>query len=106
LPLITNLSITMTNSVAHIGTTPLTQLDDKWNDRNNAVYNQVMLYISPELQTAIDDTNVASAAWKILVKKFESTDPSKISIVRTKYKNYHMVEGQSVISYLATMKEF
>jgi hypothetical protein len=65
----------------------------------NTAYNQVMLCISPELQTAIDDTDIASTAWKILVKKFKSTDTSKISIVRTKYENYHMVDGQSVVMY-------
>jgi gag-polypeptide of LTR copia-type len=106
LPLATDLSVTTTNNVTYIGTTPLTQLVDEWNDRDNTAYNQVMLCISPELQTAIDDTNDVSAAWKILVNKFESTDPSKISIVRTKYENYHMVDGQSVVTYLTTMKEF
>jgi gag-polypeptide of LTR copia-type len=106
LPLATDLSVTTTNNVAYIGTTPLTQLVDEWNDRNNTAYNQVMLCVSPELQMAIDDTNDVSAAWKILVKKFESTDPSKISIVRMKYENYHMVDGQSVVTYLTTMKEF
>ena len=40
------------------------------------------------------------------IKKFESTDPSKISIVRTRYENHHMVKGQSVIMYLTTMIEF
>ena len=55
---------------------------------------------------AIDTTDTASAAWIILTKKFESTDPSKISIVRMKYENYHVVEGQSVITYLMTMKEY
>ena len=42
----------------------------------------------------------------MLTNKFESKDPSKISIVRTKYENYHMIEGQSINAYLTTMKEF
>jgi len=87
-------------------TTAMTALTNEWNDRNNSSYNQILLCISPELQTAIDDTDVANEAWKILIKKFESTDPSKISIIQTKYKNYHMVEGQSVASYLTTMRDF
>ena len=86
--------------------TPLSQLTDEWYDRNNTAYNQILLCISPELQTAIDDTDEAAKAWKILTKKFESTDPSKISIIRTRYENYHMVEGQSVVSYITSMKEF
>ena len=68
--------------------------------------NQILLCISPELQTAIINTDEAVIAWKILTRKFESTNPSKISIIRTHYENYHMVEGQSVVSYLTSMKEF
>ena len=62
--------------------------------------------ISPELQTVINDTNQAKTASDIIIRKYESTDPSKISIVRTRYKNYHMIEGQSVITYLTTMREY
>ena len=62
--------------------------------------------ISPELQTAIDDTDVAHNSWMILLGKFESYDPRKISIVRTRYENYHMVEGQSVMTYLTIMREY
>ena len=54
----------------------------------------------------INNTDIASKVWYILVNKYESTDPSKISIVRTKYENYHMTEGQSVIMYITIMKEF
>ena len=86
--------------------TPIVQLINKWDDRNNIAYNQILLCISPELQTAINDTEEAAKAWQILTNKFESNDPSKISIVHTKYENYHMTEGQSVSSYLTTMKEF
>ena len=96
----------MTNNIAHINSVPLTQLIDEWTDRNNSAYNQLLLCISPELQTTIDATDIANVAWTLLTKKFESTDPSKISIVRMKYDNYHMLEGQSVISYLTVMKEF
>ena len=86
--------------------TPIAQLINKWDDRNNIAYNQILLCISPELQTVIDDTEVAAEAWRILTNNFESNDPSKISIIRMKYENYHMTEGQSVSSYLTTMKEF
>jgi gag-polypeptide of LTR copia-type len=40
------------------------------------------------------------------MKKFESTNPSKISIVGTRYKNYHMTKGQSVLAYMTMMKEY
>ena len=106
LPSKNNAKIVTIGGVECIGTTPLKQLIDEWTIRNDTAYNQLLLCISAELQTAIDSTDIASAAWKILTKKFESTDPSKISIVRTRYDNYHMVEGQSVISYLTTMKEY
>ena len=106
LPSPDNQTITMTDNIPHIGTIPLSQLVDEWNDRNNVAYNQILLCITPELQTTIDDTDIASEAWKILTGKFESTDPSKISIIRTKYENYHMTEGQSVITYITVMKEF
>ena len=57
-------------------TVTLAQLIDEWTDRNNTAYNQILLFISSELQTAIDGTNIAATAWSILVKKFESHDLS------------------------------
>ena len=53
-------NVTLVNSIQCIGTTPLTQLIDEWTDRNNTAYIQILLCISPELQTAIDATDVAS----------------------------------------------
>ena len=106
MPSTENQRITVTNNIPHVGTTPLSQLIDEWRDRNDVAYNQILLCISPELQTAIDDTDIASIAWKTLLTKYESTDPSKISIIRTRYENYHMIEGQSVMTYITTMKEF
>jgi gag-polypeptide of LTR copia-type/Pol polyprotein, beta-barrel domain len=94
------------SGVQHVGDVPLTQKIEQWHDRNNAAYNQLLLCISSELQSTIDVTDVAADAWMILVGKFESKDPSKVSIVRTRYENYHMVDGQPVTSYLTTMKEF
>ena len=88
-----------------VGNTPLLQLQE-WSDRNNAVYSQILLCISPELQTSLDHTDQSAEAWSILTRKSESKDPSKISIIRTRYDNYHMQEGQSVSSYVTTMKEF
>ena len=99
-------NVTLVNSIWHIGSTPLAQLIKEWNDRNDTAYNQILLHISSELQTAIDTTDVASKAWKILLRKFKSTNPSKISIVRTHYNNYHMLEGQSIITYLTTMRNY
>ena len=87
-------------------TPPFTQLNDEWNDRNTTSYNQILLCVSSEFQTAIDDTSVASVAWTILIKKFESHDPGKISIARRRYESYHMAEGESVTTYLNTMKEY
>ena len=106
LPSTANQIITMTNDIPHVGSIPLSQLKDKWYDRNNVAYNQILLCITPELQTTIDDTDIASKAWHILVNKYELTDPSKISIVRTKYENYHMTEGKPIITYITVMKEF
>ena len=99
-------NFTTINNIPHIGKILLSQLINKWHDRNNTAYNQILLCISPELQTAIDDTDEAAITWKILTKKFESANLSKISIIRTHYENYHMVEGQSVVSYITSMKEF
>ena len=106
LPSTANKMSTTTNDIPYVGSIPLSQLKDEWYDRNNVAYNQILLCITPELQTAIDDTDIASKVWHILINKYESTDPSKISIVRTKYKNYHMTEGQSIITYITVMKEF
>jgi gag-polypeptide of LTR copia-type len=106
IPVTTNPSVIMSAGIAYMGAIRLAQLIDEWNDRNNTAYNQIMLCISPELQTAIDNTDQAKDAWKIIIGKFESIDPSKISIIRTKYKKYHMIEGQSVVTYITTMKEF
>src|SRR3979490_68738 len=87
-------------------TASFTQLMDEWHDRNNSAYNQILLCVSPDLQTPIDDTDIAHETWNILQGKFESHNPSKISIVRTRYETYHMVEGQSVITYLTVMREY
>ena len=106
IPRETSPTATVTDDIVYIGTIPLTLLIDEWNNRNNSAYNQILLCFSPELQTAIDDTDQAKTAWDIIVRKFESMDPSKISIIHTKYENYHMVEGQSVVTYLTTMREF
>ena len=62
---------------------PTPQLSDEWKDRNNVAYNQILLCISPELQTAIGNMEYAAEAWQILTNKFKSHDPSKISIVHT-----------------------
>jgi gag-polypeptide of LTR copia-type len=101
-----NRTVTTVNGVEMVGSVPLSQLQDEWKDRNNVAYSQILLCISPEFQTAIDSTDQCVEAWKILVREFESSDPSKISIVRTKYENYHMTEGQSVSLYLTVMKEY
>src|SRR3979490_13947 len=87
-------------------TTPLDQLQDEWKFRNNSTYNQLLLCISLELQTKIEDTERASEAWKILVDRFESTDLSKVSIVRTRYETYHMTEDQRVMSYITPIKKY
>ena len=91
--------------VSIAGNIPLTQLEEEWHDKNNAAYNQILLCISPELQMAIDGTDKAPVAWRNLVNKYESHDASKISVVRTRYDNYHMIDGQSVSLYITTMKE-
>ena len=101
-----NQTIVDRNSVDYVGSIPLSQLVNKWTDWNNTAYNQILLCISPEFQTAIDDTDIASTTWKTLTGKFKSTNSSKVSIVWTKYENYQMSEGQSVVSYLTTMKEY
>ena len=51
-------------------------------------------------------TDKLAEAWNVLKIKFKSKDPSKISIIRTQYNNYHMQEGQSMSSYITAMKEF
>ena len=93
-------------AIAASVTIPLAQIIEEWTDCNNIAYDQILLCISSELQTAIDRTDVAATAWSILIKKFKLHDPSKISIVQTWYENNHIVEGQSVISYIMTKKEF
>jgi gag-polypeptide of LTR copia-type len=55
IPVITDPTVTMTASGPYIGTFPLAQLTDEWNDRNNTVYNQIIVCISPEIQMALDD---------------------------------------------------
>ena len=59
IPRETSPSTITTDDMVYIGTIPLTQLIDEWNDKNNSAYNQILLCISPELQTAIDDTDQA-----------------------------------------------
>ena len=62
LPTLANQTIIITNDIPHIDAMLLSLLIAEWNDCNNVAYNQILLCISPELQTAIDDTNIASVA--------------------------------------------
>ena len=80
LPSISRLNTTI---VEFIRPTCLTHLGDAWHDWNNTAYNQILLCITPELQTAIDETDRANESWMILTRKFKSQEPSKISIVCT-----------------------
>lgn len=88
------------------GNIPFCNLTNEWDDYNNIAHIQILLCISLELQTAIDETINAHTTWKILVKKFESYNSSKISIICMKYESYHMTEGETVSSYITTMKEY
>ena len=85
LPSISRLNTTIVEGVEFVGPTCLAHLDNGWHDWNNAAYNQSLLCITPELQTAINETDRANKAWIILTRKLESQDPSKISIIRTHY---------------------
>ena len=55
-----NQTVVDRNGVDYVGSIPLSQLVDEWTDRNDTAYNQILLCVSPELQTAVDDTNIAS----------------------------------------------
>ena len=81
LPSTPRLNTTIVEGVEFIRLTRLAHLNNAWHDRNNAAYNQILLCITPKLQTAIDKTDRANEAWTILTWKFESQDPRKISIV-------------------------
>ena len=90
---------------AQVVIAPTAEVTKAWAEKNDTAYNQILLTISNELQSLLDDTDEAASAWQILCNKFESTDPSKISVVRAKYDNYHMVEGQTVSNYISNLKE-
>ena len=94
LPSTSSPGIALVGGIYQIGTTPLTELVHEWNDRNNVSHSQILLTITPEFQTAIDRSDVAAEAWGILIREFKSYGPRKISIIRMKYENVHMVEGQ------------
>ena len=80
LPSTSRSTATIVGGVKHIGTTPITQLDDQWHYCNNTTYNQTLLCITPPLQTAINETNQASKAWDNLTRKFKSCNPSKLAL--------------------------
>ena len=98
--------VTISAGVPYIGTTPVAQLEKEWNARNNCAYSQILLTISPDLQISINRTDESEVAWRILCNKFESHDPSKVSIIRAKYENYRMEEEQAVSSYINMMKTY
>ena len=105
-PTMTTVTTTIVGGAPHVGAMPFSQLEEEWMDRNICAHSQILLNISPELQSAIDSTDEAEQAWKIICRKFESKDPSKVSVVRTRYENNHMVEGQTVSSYITIMREY
>jgi hypothetical protein len=93
LPMVRQVTLTTPEGVQYVGAIPLAQAIEEWHDRNNTTYNQLLLTVSPEFQSAIDATDLAVAAWVILKNEFESSDPSRVGIVRLRYEHYHMVEG-------------
>ena len=97
---------TTTNTRTHIvrgievtiaGNVPLTQLEEEWHDKNTAAYNQILLCISPELQTVIDSTDEAAVAWGILVKnhmtqaKLVSCTPDMTITIWLMANQYHHI---------------
>ena len=106
LPTVQDITSTTPEGIQHIRNISLAQGVEEWHDRNNTAYNQLLLTISPEFQTAIDATDQAAAAWTILRNEFESRDLSRVGIVRLKYEHYHMLEGQPISNYLTTMTKF
>ena len=55
---------------------------------------------------ALDRTDQVAEAWKIIIARFELTNPSKVNTFRTRYEGHRVVEGQSVVDYLTTMKGY
>lgn len=108
LPTAPNTAVTSTGGVAHADsdTASLAQRTAEWHDRNICAYNQILFCVSPHLQSDLDCTDLAATAWTILTDNFESTNPSRRFLVRMKYQNFHMVEGEPVKNYLATMNEY
>lgn len=108
LPTATNTAVTSTGGLPHADsdTASLAQRTAEWHDRNLYAYNQILLCVSPQLQSGLDCTDLAATAWTILTDEFESTNPSKRFLMRTKYQKFHMIEGEPVKTYLATMNEY
>ena len=48
-----------------------------WNERNDTAYNQILLNISTEIQSLLDDTDQAEEAWKILGNKLNQPTRAK-----------------------------
>ncbi|KAF8573398.1 hypothetical protein K439DRAFT_1625111 [Ramaria rubella] len=86
--------------------TPVSKLKAKWDNRNNAAYNQIITCLTPELQCTINHTDKASLARKFLIDRFESHNLKLISVIQAKYENYQMVEGQQINSYIMTLTEY
>ena len=103
--------MTRTTSLSAAGVTlvrmtPLTQLQDEWDEKNHAAYAQIVSGLPGGIQMALDRMDQAAEAWKIIIARFEPTDPSKVNTFRTRYEGHRMVEGQSVVDYLTTMKGY
>ena len=68
-----NRTITVTTAgVSMVGNTPLLQLQEEWDDRNNAAYSQIPLCISPELQISLDHMDQSAEAWNIVFSRKSS----------------------------------
>ena len=90
-------------SITLVGTTPLTQLQDEWDEKNHM---EIVSGLPGGIQMALDMTDQAAEAWKIIIARFEPINPSKVNTFRTRYEGHRMVEGQSVVDYLTTMKGY
>lgn len=77
----------------------------KWDERNDVAYNQILLNISPQLQSTLDNTENAHEAWKALLDFFESDNASVADTIHAKYETCFYVEGTSMMVYISRLRE-
>jgi hypothetical protein len=76
----------------------------EWEDRDAAARNQMISNMTPTIRAKCRSADTAAGVWKKLIEEFESTDPERVAILRSKYENT-TCGSRSITAYIDELIE-